>query len=314
MADYPCNGLFTNWKFNYIHNYPLNGGYNCQACWAALLSAPQSQDSGPINYGQYAQISSLWIGGASVNDRHYRNFRGWASFNLSGLNPNDVVGDVLLMSEGGYVVSPSYGVPIRMHDGTHLSGDDYDYAEIEDGEFLGGTLVRPFGQDPSQPWCILFNAAGESFIKNKAGGNAKIGFIGDTYAYPPPGCSGSGYGYQNLQLYYDPAKLYISITGGYSGYIWIEGDNFAYLDLFRIKRIKLGSTTGTTGKIAGHHSVEGNYLHYIDSSGNERRILGSLTGRNTGKTPGQISINYAEGGTKLCYIDSSGNERCFEGT
>jgi len=100
-----------------------------------------------------------------------------------------------------------------------------------------------------------------------------------------------------------------------AGYIWVEGDNLAYLGTDYSKRLKEGTLDGATGKIGGHPWVEGTKQRYIDSSGNERYIEGTLTGL-IGKIPSQISINTKApmSGTNYCYIDDDGNERCFEGT
>jgi len=309
MATYPNAGVYEFMRRNYLYNYPLNGGYDCQTCWADLLSASEAEYLYNISYSQFGSVGAAWLAGNPINSRHYRNFRASARFNLAGLSPENVE-VAYLRSQGGWISATSYGVAVRMHDGSHLSGDKHDYGEIADGEFLGGTLISPFGLDANYPWIVHFNAAGISFLKSKAGGYAWIGFISDTYPYPPPGCPGTTDSHQHLYLYYDPAKCYINTDLKEGGYIWVEGDDLAYLDAFRTKRTKEGSLTGNIG-IAGHCWVEGNYLHYIDSSGNERRILGTATGIS-GKIAGQISINtYWGGGRNLCYIDSSGHERCF---
>ena len=93
------------------------------------------------------------------------------------------------------------------------------------------------------------------------------------------------------------------------GFIWVEGTKLAYLDNYRIKRLKEGTQSGATGQTAGHLWVEGTDLRYVDSSGNERYITGTQEGA-TGKTPSQIWIE----DTKFRYIDNSGNERYIEGS
>ena len=98
-----------------------------------------------------------------------------------------------------------------------------------------------------------------------------------------------------------------------TGFIWVEGTKFAYLDYFRTKRLAEGSLTGVTGKTPGHAPIDDIYQYYVDATGAVRRIEGALT-ELSGKLPSQISINSVQGGRKYCYIDGTGAERCFEGT
>lgn len=118
---------------------------------------------------------------------------------------------------------------------------------------------------------------------------------------------------QGTNLYFPwlgyAGSFYTSSSTISVGYIWVEGNYFAFLDSGRSKKLTLGTITGVSGN-AGYCWVDGNYLYYTDNTGAVRRILGTLT-TLTGKTSGQISINLAQGGSKCCYIDSLGKERCF---
>jgi len=100
----------------------------------------------------------------------------------------------------------------------------------------------------------------------------------------------------------------------FTGYIWVEGTKFAYLDHYRDKRLKEG--TLVSGVASDTFAwVDGVYQYYTDHAGGVRRIEGTLTGL-TGKLPSQISINTKAPmyGTHYCYIGDDGAERCFEGT
>jgi len=303
MADFP----YTDRRQFNVQRYIKDYGNDCQTTWEAATTASEADVIVSNPYG-YVQFGQQFVYG--VGTQRYIIDRCLCSYNLAGMNPAQVVAAYLL-SEGGWVTEEE-GMGIYMVDGTGLSGTDKGtFSEIPNCPILGfGRVGKRFDFD--NPWGISFDADGIAFLKSKAGGIAKIGFYSSEAASPGncPTVTGRELLFLEARVYGTHKIVTVEARGGY---IWVEGTYLAYLDFYRTKRLKEGTTTGTTGKIAGHLWVEGNYLHYIDANGDERRILGSTTGLS-GKLAGQITVNYFQGGTELCYIDSSGNERCFEGS
>jgi len=293
------NYLVRRYRKNYL---------SCDATWLAC-KIEDTADVVTANPDGYVSFGGWYT--YHITNMSYTIYRALCTYNLSGLSAGDVT-TAYLESEGGYVAEAE-GVNMYMYDGTGVSLDVSGYGQIADLTTLLGEVHIPNGFYVSDPWAILFNAAGIAFLKSKAGGSAKIAFRSEELT-PPGNCPTTPEGRELLHLAWtgDGKTHQIVISSAEGGYRWVEGEDWAYLDAFRTKRLTTGALTGGSGD-PGYRWADGTYWYYTDSSGNVRRIEGTLTGL-TGKIPGQSSVNTNQGGTKFCYIDSSGAERCFEGT